>query len=96
MLYRDGPCFYHADYVVITKDIDDETEFIDMQTNNRVAETAHKLIILFSVKRPPNSSYADPLSCISRLNEFRINEVLPKRFQSTQGFKDTTTQSTSK
>lgn len=89
MLYREGPNFYHADYVVVVKDGDNVTEFNDVQTNYRVAETAHKKIMLLTVKCPSDLNYEDAKSCMLRLNEFRVNEILPKRFQSTQGFKDT-------
>lgn len=88
VLYREGPSFYHADYVVLVRDVENEPRFVDVQANYRVAETAHKTIILFAVKRPSDLDHDDAKSCMERLNEFRVSEVFPKRFQSTQGFKD--------
>lgn len=90
VLYREGPSFYHADYVVLVRDAGNEPSFVNVQANYRVAETAHKTIILFTVKRPSGLDHGDAKSCMERLNEFRISEVFPKRFQSTQGFKDLT------
>lgn len=68
--------------------VNDSRSFInvlDMQSNYRVAETANKDVIILNVTCPMGLTYADPKRCIEKLDEFTVDEFLPKRFQPHQG-----------
>lgn len=80
MLYYKGPSYYHASYVVLVSDNNDEPNHLDVQSNYRVAESTNKEIILTNVTRPKGLEYSNRMECLNRLNEFTITEILPKRF----------------
>lgn len=80
VLYYEGPCYYHASYVVLVGDNDDKSNHLDVQSNYRVSESTHKEVILANVIRPDGFDYANRVECLQRFNEFKITEILPKRF----------------
>lgn len=81
VLYYKGPHYHHATYVVIVNDNEVDGNFQDIQSNYRVAETTGKEVIILKVTRPNGLQYSDRHECIHRLNEFKVTEVIPKRFQ---------------
>lgn len=88
VLYYKGPKYYHASYVVIVNDSQNNVNVLDMQSNYRVAETANKDVIITNVMRPNGLTYVEPYDCIEQLAHFTIDEFLPKRFQPHQGAND--------
>lgn len=80
VLYYKGPSYYHASYVVLVSDSEDETNTLDMQSNYRVADTTKKEIILASIVRPNGLEYSNRMECLKRIKEFKITEIIPKRF----------------
>lgn len=81
VLYYKGPSYYHASYVVLVYDSEDEINKLDMQSNYRVADTTKKEIILASVTRPNGlESTSSRMECLKRINEYKITEIIPKRF----------------
>lgn len=80
VLYYKGPSYYHASYVVLVSENTYEPNNLDVQSNYRVSESTNKEIILANVTRPHGLGYSNPMDCITRLNEFKITEILPKRF----------------
>lgn len=80
VLYYEGPSYYHASYVVRVSDNKDESNHLDVQSNYRVSESTHKELILANVIRPNGLEYTDRAECLKRFNEFKITEILPKRF----------------
>lgn len=85
VLYYKGPRYYHASYVVIVADSEDSMSFLDMQSNFRVAETANKQVVIVTLTHPHGSTYTDdPTQILDQLQQWRIDEFLPKRFQPNQ------------
>lgn len=80
VLYYEGPSYYHASYVVLVSDNAERSNHLDVQSNYRVSESTHKEIILANVIRPIGLEYTDREECLKRLNEFKVSEILPKRF----------------
>lgn len=80
VLYYEGPSYHHASYVVLVSDSADESNHLDVQSNYRVSEATHKEVILVNVIRPNGLEYANRVECLQRFNEFKITEILPKRF----------------
>lgn len=65
--------------LVDDKDVDANIRII--QGTYRVGETTSKELIIFQVIRPNGLQYKDRHQCIQRLSEFKVTEVIPKRFQ---------------
>lgn len=80
VLYYEGPSYYHASYVVLVSDNNDKSNHLDMQSNYRVSESTNKEVILANVIRPNGLEYTNRAECLQRLHEFKITEILPKRF----------------
>lgn len=80
VLYYEGPNYYHASYVVLVSDNNDKSNHLDVQSNYRVSESTHKEVLLVNVIRPNGLEYTNRVECLQRFNEFKITEVLPKRF----------------
>lgn len=80
VLYYEGPSYYHATYVVLVSDNADKSNHLDVQSNYRVSEATHKEVVLVNVIRPTGLEYANRVECLQRFNEFKITEILPKRF----------------
>lgn len=79
-MYYKGPSYYHASYVVLVSDSEDEMNKLDMQSNYRVADTTKKELILASITRPNGLEYSNRMECLKRINDFQITEIIPKRF----------------
>lgn len=79
-MYYKGPNYYHASYVVLVSDNEDRLNLLDTQSNYRVSESTNKEIILATVTRPHTVKYSDRTDCLKRFTEFKITEILPKRF----------------
>lgn len=84
VLYDKGPEFTHASYVVLVSDNEVEQNCLDVQSNYRVSDTTGKSIIILKVTRPDGLNYTDRCECFRRLNEFKVTEIIPKRFQAKQ------------
>lgn len=80
VLYYKGPSYYHATYVVLVSDSTADSNHLDVQSNYRVSESTNKEIILANVVRPNDLEYSNPSECLKRFSEFKITEILPKRF----------------
>lgn len=80
VLYYKGPSYFHASYVVLVSDNNDKLNHLDVQSNYRVSESTHKEIILVNVTRPDDLEYSNRMECLIRLTDFKITEILPKRF----------------
>lgn len=65
---------------MLVSDNNDKPNHLDIQSNYRVSESTHKEIILANVTRPDDLEYSARLECLNRLKDFRITEILPKRF----------------
>lgn len=78
VLYYKGPNYYHASYVVLI--CDNEIHAKDAQSNYRVADSTGKELIILNIIRPIDLEYSNRMECLTRLNEFKITEVIPKRF----------------
>ncbi|XP_034249901.1 tRNA-splicing endonuclease subunit Sen2 isoform X2 [Thrips palmi] len=92
LLYKDGPIFYHASYIVLTKVIYGENaletgdlnekkmDWVTLMGLNRLAETSGKEVLLCYIVWPadvlPNQSSP------SIIKKFKIHEVLLQRWQS--------------
>ncbi|XP_031617177.1 tRNA-splicing endonuclease subunit Sen2 [Contarinia nasturtii] len=79
LLYYKGPSYYHASYVVLVNDSEDEVNQLDMQSNYRVSDSTKKELIIATITRPKNLEYSSRTECLNRLNEFQITEIIPKR-----------------
>lgn len=86
LLYKQGPPFFHASYVVIIEVIDANGQRIDSLTNramdnvsvlslNRLCETAGKELIICRVKWPQNEEIH-----FSNLSNIEIQEILVRRW----------------
>lgn len=91
LLYKDGPIFYHASYIVVTKVIFSENavesgelnekkmDWVTLMGLNRLAETSGKEVLLCYVIWPagvlPNPSSP------SIIKKFKVHEVLLRRWQ---------------
>lgn len=84
VLYYKGPNYYHASYVVLVNDYEDDSNLLDMQSNYRVADSTNKEMILASVTRPDNLEYSNWKECLTKIQEFKITEIIPKRFMLNQ------------
>lgn len=80
MLYKSGPQFYHATYIVYIKNSNENFDSLEFQGLSRIAETSAKdllVIEIFYPKNVPPTNYED---CFDRLSSFKISEYSPKRF----------------
>lgn len=84
VLYYKGPNYYHASYVVLVNDYEDDSNHLDMQSNYRVADSTNKEMILASVTRPDDLEYSNWNECLAKIQEFKITEIIPKRFMLNQ------------
>lgn len=66
--------------MVLVSDNNDKSNHLDVQSNYRVSESTHKEVILVNVIRPNGLEYVNRVECLQRFNEFKITEILPKRF----------------
>lgn len=89
LLYQKGPQFFHASYIVLiqpyrnSEQLSGTTHYMDnydFQGFNRIAETTGKQLLVLEVHYPTDIDPGDCVSGINRLNEFRVNEVLPKHY----------------
>lgn len=84
VLYHKGPEFTHASYVVLVSDNEVNQNNLDVQSNYRVSDTTGKGLIILKVTRPDGLEYSNYFECFNRLSEFKVTEIIPKRFQSKQ------------
>ncbi|XP_029047607.1 tRNA-splicing endonuclease subunit Sen2 isoform X1 [Osmia bicornis bicornis] len=92
LLYKQGPPFYHASYIVIVDDLDGDTlirnqskSMHKLTWNNllgleRLSETAAKEILFAQVLWPSSTSETSTLFNVDILSEFSVREVLWRRW----------------
>lgn len=69
---------------MLVNDYEDDSNLLDMQSNYRVADSTNKEMILASVTRPDNLEYSNWNECLAKIQEFKITEIIPKRFMLNQ------------
>lgn len=90
LLYKQGPSFYHASYIVLIDVLDantlirDETKCTRKTWNNllgleRLSETAAKEILFAQVLWPSSASQPFELVSVDVLSEFSVKELLWRR-----------------
>lgn len=76
MIYKLGPQFHHASFVVmISKDQQRKTT-LSYHTNERIAETTNKGLLYLEVLFPENVS---PSNYLENLKDFKVKEVMIQR-----------------
>ncbi|XP_026290816.1 tRNA-splicing endonuclease subunit Sen2 [Frankliniella occidentalis] len=91
LLYKDGPGFYHASYVVMSKvlygensieagSINKKLDWITLMGLNRLAETSGKEVLLCYAIRPNGLLPGQP-SSPNVIKKFKVHEVIPRRWQ---------------
>ncbi|KAK3923974.1 tRNA-splicing endonuclease subunit Sen2 [Frankliniella fusca] len=91
LIYKDGPGFYHASYVVITKVLFGENSiesgstgkqmnWVSLMGLNRLAETSGKEV-LFCYTIRPKELLPDQPSSPDIIKKFKVHEVIPRRWQ---------------
>uniref|UniRef100_A0A1B6EUH5 tRNA-splicing endonuclease subunit Sen2 n=1 Tax=Cuerna arida TaxID=1464854 RepID=A0A1B6EUH5_9HEMI len=90
LLYKQGPPFFHASYVVLVEKVDsqlnrcnDSLTWTKLHGLNRLAENSGKDIITCQVVFPDSLGPEDLMTPKS-LNKFQVNELLTKRWISSQ------------
>ncbi|KAJ8959196.1 hypothetical protein NQ318_022458 [Aromia moschata] len=90
LLYKQGPAFYHASYVVIIDSINENSERItslsrrsmdnvSLTSLNRLCETAGKELLILQITWPDNVQVN-----FNDLSDFTIKEILMRRWIPTQ------------
>lgn len=74
MLYKHGPQFYHASYIV--KVFTDPRSTYEHQTNERIAETTKKSMMYLEIYYPENVVESQLLE---NLDKFQIKEIVIQR-----------------
>lgn len=104
LLYKEGPPFYHASYIVIVEVVDADSLIIDPTTvtrsmtwNNlfgleRLSETAAKEILFAQVLWPSSISQDISTSSPEILSEFTVRELLWRRWNPKQHREDVPTE----
>lgn len=80
VLYKSGPQFYHATYIVYIKNSNEEFDSLHFQGLSRIAETSAKDLLVIEVFYPKNVSSTNYEQCFDNLSSFKISEYSPKRF----------------
>lgn len=94
VLYKEGPRYYHASYVVLvraTPDADDDTpssidcvtalDTHNMQGHYRIAEASKKELLIVEITSPAGVRSGTPAAdVLPHLQDFTAAEFVPKRF----------------
>lgn len=93
LLYKQGPPFYHASYIVLVDVIDETTleripekamrrmNLKDLIGMERLAESAAKEILLAQVMWPDSVPRENNLVALEKLSEFTVKEILMRRWR---------------
>jgi tRNA-splicing endonuclease subunit Sen2 len=81
LLYQKGPHVNHASYIVHIQD-DSPMDNHNLQSMIRISETTAKHLLILEIHYPEDfdKESVNSLECLERLHEFKICEVVPKRF----------------
>lgn len=78
VVYKDGPEFYHASYVIIIQREDQELpNSIDFQGLNRIAATTGKELVFLEISFPEN---LNDLELLHHLDKFSVKELCMTRY----------------
>ncbi|XP_014479864.1 PREDICTED: tRNA-splicing endonuclease subunit Sen2 [Dinoponera quadriceps] len=103
VLYKEGPSFYHASYIVIVEVADADSLILDPASNRsvtwnslfgleRLSETAAKEILFAQVLWPSSVSQDISTTSPEILSEFTVRELLWRRWNPNQHREDVPTE----
>ena len=81
MLYKHGPQYYHASYIV--KIVTNSRSSYEHQTNERIAEITKKAMLYLEVYHPKDISSSDYLE---NLDKFTVKEIVIRRYDVKEKF----------
>lgn len=81
VLYKSGPQYYHASYIV--KVVTGDRSTYEHQTNERIAEVTKKSMLYIEVYPPKDVQNCDYLM---NLDKFTVKEVALRRFDVKEKF----------
>lgn len=87
VLYKQGPRFYHASFVVLVRTAGDELAHETalrahhMQGHYRIAEASKKDLLIVEIAYPSGvNEHTSPADVLAELHGFTAAELMPKRY----------------
>jgi len=81
VLYKQGPQYYHASYIV--KIVTSQRSCNEHQTNERIAEVTKKTMLYLEVYHPED---IDSTKYLDNLDKFNVKEVVIQRYDVKERF----------
>lgn len=79
VIYRQGPEFFHASYLVLVQTVGQAGKnAVELQCIHRISQTSGKDVLLLEVSPKVEGDVAKHLE--NQFRDFRVTESIPKRF----------------